>query len=104
MIRLLASCLLLQAACGPAPLPAAGGGQVSVFRASFTTSMLAACRRELTKLNFPQAEVEFACPCMAREVLANAATDADLATRGEELQSKAVEKCAAIAEERFPRS
>ena len=103
VIRFLVSCLLLQAACGPAPAPAASEGQVSTFRASFATSMLAACRRELTNLNFPQAEVEFACPCMTREVLANAPTDTDLATRGEELQGKAIEKCAAIAEERFPR-
>lgn len=102
MIRLLASCLLLQAACGPTPAPASEG-QVSAFRASFTTSMLAACRRKLTELDFPQAEVEFACPCMTREILANAPKDADLVTRGEELEGEAVEKCAALAEERFPR-
>jgi hypothetical protein len=100
-MRYLLACLFLLAACGPKP--AAADGKASAFRINFEASMLAACKRELTAIGVPQAEIEFACPCMTKEVLANAPTDADLVAHTDALRGKAVKKCVALAEERFPR-
>ena len=99
----IAASMLELSAVSLKPEPAASDGKASAFRTSFEASMLAACKRKLTVLGVPQAEIEFSCPCMTKELLANAPTDRDLVAHANALEGTAVEKCVALADERFPR-